>query len=81
MARVYQAKGSYTEAETLYNQALVSLEKAFAPEHRRIVDVLDAKMQLYEKIGNLTKAAQIRKRADQIRATTQTKPALLAKAS
>lgn len=80
LAKIHQANGDYAKAETLYNQALATLEKAFAPEHHSVVDVLDAQVQLYKEIGNITKAAQARERAEQIRTMNQTKPTLIAKA-
>lgn len=80
MAKIHQAKGDYAKAETLYDQALTSLEKAFASEHCHVADVLDAQVQLYKETGNVTKAAQAQKRVEQIRAMNQTKPTLIAKA-
>lgn len=80
LARIYQAKGNYAKAETLYNQALSTLEETFTPEHCRVADVLHAQAQLYEEIGNVTKAIQAKKRADQIRAMSQIKHVLIAKA-
>lgn len=80
LARIHQANGDYAKAETLYNQALATLEKTFSPEHYCVADILDAQVQLYKEIGNVTKAAQAKKRAEQIRAMNQIKPTLITKA-
>jgi len=80
LAKIYQAKGKYTDAEILYNQALTALEKTFAVEHCSITDILEAQVEFYKAIGNTTKATQARERAEQIRAMNQTKSALVVKA-
>jgi tetratricopeptide (TPR) repeat protein len=67
LAKVYIIKGKYSEARNLCTRALVILENIFDEYHPDIAEVLVTQVQLNRQIGNMTDAARLEQRLEEIR--------------
>jgi len=67
LAKVYISQGKYSEAQNLCGRALDILENIFDEYHPNIADVLENQVQLNRKSGNMTEAARLEQRAEEIR--------------
>ena len=56
LATLYQAKGSYTEAEPFFQRALAIREKALGPEHPDVANSLNNLALLYRDQGRYAEA-------------------------
>ena len=68
LAALYQAQGSYAEAEPLYQRALEIDEKALGPEHPDVATSLENYASLLRETGRADEAAEMETRAQAIRA-------------
>jgi tetratricopeptide (TPR) repeat protein len=67
LAKVYIIQGKYSKAQSLCGRALDILENIFDEYHPNIADVLENQVQLNRKTGNMTEAARLEQRAEEIR--------------
>ena len=65
---LYHAQGKYAEAEPLYRRALAIREKALGPEHPDVAKTLENYAELLRKANRKAEAAEMRERAQAIRA-------------
>ncbi len=63
LATLYQAKGSYTEAEPLFKRALAIVEKALRPAHPRVAASLNNLAGLYHAQGRYAEAEPLYQRS------------------
>ncbi|MBV9259409.1 MAG: tetratricopeptide repeat protein, partial [Ktedonobacteraceae bacterium] len=71
LALLYQAQGRYEEAEPLYERALQIYEKTMRPDHPGLATILGNYAYLLEEMQRPDEAAQLRARAQAIRAKRQ----------
>ena len=63
LARLYQAQGDFSKAETYVNEALAIDERVLPPDHPNLASDLGALAQLYQVQGRLDEAEPLCKRA------------------
>ncbi len=63
LATLYQAKGSYTEAEPLFQRALAIVEKALGPDHPSVATSLNNLGLVYHAQGKYAEAEQLFQRS------------------
>ena len=63
LARIYQAKGDYAEAERYCEQALAIYRKVRSPDHPDIARSLDTLGETYRILGNFSRAETLYKQA------------------
>ena len=68
LALLYQAQGSYAEAEPLYQRSLAIWEKALGPDHPDVATSLENYGELQRKMGRDAEAEKLEARAEAIRA-------------
>jgi tetratricopeptide (TPR) repeat protein len=80
LAKVYINQDKYSSAQSLCGRALGILENIFNENHPYIADVLETQIQLYRKTGNMTEAARLEQRAEEIRVRRRVAYAPIARA-
>ena len=80
LAKVYIIQGKYSEAQSLCGRALDILENIFDEYHPNIADVLETQVQLNRKTGNMTEAARLEQRVEEIRVRNRVTYAPIAQA-
>jgi tetratricopeptide (TPR) repeat protein len=80
LAKIYIIQGKYSKAQILCGRALGILENIFNEYHPNIADVLETQVQLNRKTGNMTDAARLEQRAEEIRVRQKAVYAPVAKA-
>jgi Tfp pilus assembly protein PilF len=59
--------GQFEKAEPVYQRALAIREKAYGPEHPKVVESINSLAELYQSIGDTAKAEPLHQRALAIR--------------
>ena len=67
LAKVYINQGKYSEAQNLCSRALDMFESIFNEYHPNVAEVLETQVQLNRETGNMTEAAKLQQRAEEIR--------------
>ena len=67
LAKVYINQDKYSNAQDLCGRALNILENIFDEYHPFIADVLETQSQLHRETGNMTEAARLEQRVEEIR--------------
>jgi lipopolysaccharide biosynthesis regulator YciM len=67
LAKVQMSRGKYAEAQGLCHRALEILENVFDEHHPNVAEVLETLIKLHRMTGDEPKAAQLERRAEQIR--------------
>ena len=73
MGDLYREKGDYKKAESYALRAVDVTEKARGPEHSETATCLNHLAEVYEAMGDKTKAQPLRERASKIRTKVKTK--------
>jgi tetratricopeptide (TPR) repeat protein len=69
LALVYKAQGKYAEAEPLYKQALVIVERTLGKDHPHVATTCENMAKLYRQIGKEGKAKKFEARARRTRSS------------
>jgi len=80
LAKVYINQGKYSKAQSLCARALDIFENIFDEYHPYVADVLETQVQLNRETGNMTEAARLEQRAEEIRVRKRVVYAPIAKA-
>ena len=80
LARLYIIQGKYSKAQSMCDRALDILESIFGDYHQNIADVLETQVHLNRETGNMTEAARLEQRAEEIRARKRMAYAPIARA-
>ncbi len=81
LAKVYINQGKYSKAQSLCGRALDILENIFDEYHPYVADVLETQVQLNRETGNMTEAARLEQRAEEIRVRKRVAYAPIAQAT
>jgi tetratricopeptide (TPR) repeat protein len=81
LAKVYINQDKYSNAQNLCGKALEILENIFDEYHPYVADVLETQIQLYRETGNMTEAARLEQRAEEIRVRKKVAYAPIARAT
>jgi len=81
LAKVYVNQDNYPNAQKLCSRALGILENIFDEYHPYIADVLETQIQIHRETGNMTEAARLEQRAEEIRARKRVAFAPIARAA
>jgi tetratricopeptide (TPR) repeat protein len=81
LAKVYINQDKYSNAQDLCGRALDILENIFDEYHPYIADVLETQSQLHRETGNMTEAARLEQRAEEIRVRKRVAYAPIAQAT
>ena len=65
---LYRDQKRYAEAEPLFQRALTVQEKAFGPDHSKVISILEDYAALLEKMNRTAEARPLGARAQAIRA-------------
>jgi tetratricopeptide (TPR) repeat protein len=79
LAKVYVNQGKYSEPQSLCGRALDILENIFDEYHPYVADVLQTQIRLNRETGNMTEAARLEQRAEEIRVRNKVVYAPIAK--